>query len=109
MSKKSTIVRFIRGAAWFSGVISTGLSGRLLERLFLTPQRFRKPAREEKWLENANRSSLRFDEKRKLPVFSWGEGPTILLVHGWSGRGGRDGAASWARSWNRWSGGGFAW
>jgi hypothetical protein len=35
---------------------------------------------------------VRFDHARRLPVYSWGSGPTILLAHGWSGRGSQLGA-----------------
>ena len=38
------------------------------------------------WLESAERQDLELEGKR-LVAWSWGEGPTVLLVHGWEGRG----------------------
>jgi len=36
---------------------------------------------------SAERQALSFDSARKIPVYTWGEGPAVLLAHGWSGRG----------------------
>jgi pimeloyl-ACP methyl ester carboxylesterase len=36
-------------------------------------------------MRDARRSSVLF-RGGALAVYSWGEGPTVLLVHGWSGR-----------------------
>jgi pimeloyl-ACP methyl ester carboxylesterase len=61
------------------------------ERLFRTPRRFPPPPRERTWLASATP----FDVQTKddlLPAWSWGEGPTVVLVHGWEGRGSQMGA-----------------
>ena len=86
-SKKSTIVRVVNWLAQPLSILSPCLAARLLEQLFLTPRRWRRPHREACWLGGANRSVIAFDEERVFPLFSWGEGPTVLLAHGWSGRG----------------------
>jgi len=65
----------------------------MLEHLFLTPRRHPAPAREAAWLSAAQCESIAFDAGRSLPVYTWGEqGPVVLLVHGWAGRGGQLGA-----------------
>jgi len=87
MSHNSTIVRLIQIVARTSAVLAPGLSARLLELLFLTPRRWPLPAREVDWLTDARRSRLRFDATRELQLYSWGSGPTVLLAHGWAGRG----------------------
>ena len=75
----------------FSTLVSTELTGRWLNRLWFRSQRYPEPAREQEWLASAQR--LEFVHRgRPLAVYSWGEGPTVLLVHGWHGRGTQLGA-----------------
>jgi len=63
--------------------LAPGVSARLAERLFLTPLRFRVPAREAAWQRSAQRLTV-----GPLAAWVWGTGPrTVLLVHGWAGRG----------------------
>lgn len=92
MSLNSTNVRFVKAIAGFSNVVAPGLAARLLEQLFLTPTRHKTPAREVRWIAGAQRSAVRFAPGRELPVYTWGSGPPVLLVHGWSGRGSQLGA-----------------
>ncbi len=97
-SKKSTIVRTQDGAvaapaAWRLGLraleaLSPSLAARAGERLFLTPLRHRAPARESEALRRAHAFDVPFRGGR-LRAWSFGEGPAVLLVHGWSGRGGQ--------------------
>lgn len=68
------------------------LAARWLERIFTTPQRFPVPEREQRWMKNAERWTIDFDGRRKLPLYGWGKGPVILLVHGLAGRGSQMGA-----------------
>jgi len=89
---KSTIVRIIRLATRIASIVSPAAAAAVLERLFLRPMRPTRPAREEAWLSTARRSGVRFDDARKLPVYEWGTGPAVLLVHGWAGRGSQLGA-----------------
>ena len=53
---------------------------------FLTPPRKRAPEAEEKLLELAEIFSIEANAVN-LTAYCWGEGPTVLLVHGWGGRG----------------------
>ncbi len=86
MAQKSTIVRMIQGGAPMLSRVAPGLAAQALERLFLTPLRHATPEREKPWIANAWRTSIPFDEERALALYAWGQGPTILLVHGWAGR-----------------------
>lgn len=67
-------------------------SASLLVRLFCTPDRHPRPPREERWLEAAIRGQVFLADGLRIPTYSWGEGPVVLLVHGWSGRGTQLGA-----------------
>jgi pimeloyl-ACP methyl ester carboxylesterase len=69
------------------------LATRMAEELFLTARRHRRPAWEEAVLATAVRTRVRHAGSW-LPVWTWGEpgAATILLVHGWEGRGSHLGA-----------------
>jgi pimeloyl-ACP methyl ester carboxylesterase len=73
------------------GRVSPSLAGRLAFHLFCTPFRHAEPPRETAILRQAERFSIPFRDIR-LAAYAWGEGPTVLLVHGWSGRGPQLGA-----------------
>jgi pimeloyl-ACP methyl ester carboxylesterase len=61
------------------------LAAGLAERLFLRPPPRRKDTRREyAVLLSADRQRVAF-EQDSLAVYSWGEGPSVLLVHGWGG------------------------
>jgi len=69
-------------------------TGRVALRLWGTPRRHRSPDRERGWLDTATETfSLTIDGDRVVG-WRWGTtpGPTILLVHGWEGRGSQLGA-----------------
>ncbi len=67
---------------------------------FRTPRPHRRPDREEKWLATAQRFAIPIrpsvgadaDAPHELAGWAWGSGPTVLLVHGWEGRGSQMGA-----------------
>lgn len=92
--QKSTIVRsrsmpaaaLLRPVAAALAATAPGLAARLAERLFITPIRHRRPAHEAAALAGARRETVRVDG-RAVATWTWGQGPTVLLVHGWSGRG----------------------
>lgn len=70
------------------GTLSPALAARASERLFLTPQRHAAPVRESEALRGARPFTVPFRGGR-LRAWSFGQGPAVLLVHGWSGRGGQ--------------------
>ncbi|MGE5233362.1 MAG: alpha/beta hydrolase [Acidobacteriota bacterium] len=63
--------------------------------LFCAPRRHRPPDHERRLLAGAERSTLRV-EGDSLPAWIWGQGPTVLLVHGWEGRAGQLGTLATA-------------
>ena len=95
-SKKSTNVRstavgLLGGTLRAVGSVAPPLAPALAELLFRMPHRHGNPAREREWLAAAQRHRVRYGGEQ-LPAWSWGEGPSVLLVHGWEGRGGQMGA-----------------
>lgn len=86
MHNSGTIVRIIKIIARSSNRVAPTLAARLLERLFLTPYGSSGPDRNKGPMAEADLDWLPFDDRRRLPVYSWGQGEPILLVHGWSGR-----------------------
>lgn len=99
-SQKSTTVRsnpwrVLLGASVSSlGRIAPGGAALIAERLFLTPTRHARPEGERTLLSSARHllvpaaASEGGIERPMLSTWTWGdEGPRVLLVHGWEGRG----------------------
>lgn len=98
--KNSTIVRTERGAWKLDGLrlgfrilgkTAPDLASVVAERLFRSPRRYERPGWEREVLAGAERLRVPWGD-RALPAWSWGEGPAVLLVHGWEGRGSQLGA-----------------
>lgn len=70
------------------GLVAPPLAALWAERLFLTPPRHAPPAREAEALASAHPGAVHVDG-HTLATWTWGHGPTVLLVHGWGGRGGQ--------------------
>jgi pimeloyl-ACP methyl ester carboxylesterase len=70
------------------GRVSPALAGRLAALLFARPRRHARPARERELIARGVRVPL----PDRLHATAWGAGPTVLLVHGWEGRGAQLGA-----------------
>ena len=70
------------------GRLSPTLAGRLAARLFARPRRHERPARERELIARGTRVPL----PGGLHATAWGAGPSVLLVHGWEGRGAQLGA-----------------
>lgn len=67
-------------------LVSTELAARTAWWLWRSPRRFDAPARERELLAKA--TALRIPvASGHLSGWRWGEGPPVLLVHGWEGRG----------------------
>ncbi len=69
-----------------SGVLAPRLAARFANYLWFRPQRHRPPDRELALLQRAPCYPMTHADKQ-IAVYCWGKGPTVLLVHGWSGRG----------------------
>src|SRR2546423_5499989 len=105
-SKNSTVVRsqrtvrLVRATVQAAFVVSDELGSSLAERLFTTPRRHVRPEREQAVIArgrpfevDVELRSPRWDNRRiRLAAWRWGFGPTVLLVHGWEGRGSQLGA-----------------
>lgn len=67
--------------------VAPRLATRLAERIFVTPIPARQPPREIAWAKDAKKTTIP-SPLGGIPVWVWGDGPqTVVLVHGWSGRG----------------------
>lgn len=69
------------------GRLSPQKAGRLVNRMAFRPSRLPMPIRYEHLLDNTNSYTQLQHGSRTIPVYSWGQGPVILGVHGWAGAG----------------------
>jgi pimeloyl-ACP methyl ester carboxylesterase len=76
----------LRLAIHLLGRVSPALAARWVYRLWLQPIRFPEPQQEKDW-RSTSRPLAVAHRGRTLAVDAWGAGPTVLLVHGWNGRG----------------------
>jgi pimeloyl-ACP methyl ester carboxylesterase len=68
------------------GPVFPGAMGRFAARLFTRPRRHTPPVFEQEIALSAEKLQIDF-AGMPLHAWSWGQGPVILLVHGWEGRG----------------------
>ena len=68
------------------GRVAPDLMGRWAYRLWFRTRRFPESAAGRRVAERAVRETLRVDNL-PIAIYRWGEGPVVLFVHGWSGRG----------------------
>lgn len=92
MPKKSTSVRLLlstlRTVFPILGAVAPPLAARLAGRIFGTPRRHR--TSEEEWIVLSRATPGRVScSGRSIATWTWGQGPTVLLVHGWGSRGAR--------------------
>jgi pimeloyl-ACP methyl ester carboxylesterase len=66
--------------------VAPALAARWAIRLFCTPPRHEPTAREREALTTARPMAVRVGDRR-IQAWVWGDGPAVLLVHGWGGRG----------------------
>lgn len=81
-------LKLLRQAFAWSTKVSTTLTAKAALRLFLTPKRHRRPEREEEVLARG----IPLLGLERVAAWQWGQGPVVLLVHGWEGRGAQLGA-----------------
>lgn len=85
-------LRALRGGLGVLSKVTPDGAALVAERLFLSPRRYNRPAVEHELLANA-RHVLVPSEHGPIATWEWGdEGPRVLLVHGWEGRGAQLGA-----------------
>lgn len=71
--------------------VSPGAAAWLAEQVFVRPRSYPRPDREKALLASAERVQIAH-AGAALAAWSWGDGATVLLVHGWEGRGAQLGA-----------------
>jgi pimeloyl-ACP methyl ester carboxylesterase len=82
----STSLRAIRVGFRAMSATAPALAARVGEKLMFRTSRRERADFEQELIERARRFEI--DSRRgPLAAWSWGEGPTVLLVHGWNGRG----------------------
>ena len=81
------VLKLIRLGFRIGGTLSPRLAGRVAYEMWFTPTRFRTPPVEAEALAAAE-LEYRAINNLSIATYRWGgSGPTVLLVHGWSGRG----------------------
>jgi pimeloyl-ACP methyl ester carboxylesterase len=70
------------------GALAPGVAARWAETIFCSPPRHEPRPSEEAFLVTGKRFTVR-SENHDLAVWSWGQGPVVVLAHGWGGRAGR--------------------
>jgi pimeloyl-ACP methyl ester carboxylesterase len=70
------------------GSVAPGIAARWAETIFCRPPRNAPRESEESFLSTGTRSTVHGDDG-DLAVWSWGDGPVVILTHGWGGRSGR--------------------
>lgn len=90
--KKSTTVRFSLPLQRFGlralCLLAPGTAAEMAVKLFSTPPRHSPPEAERDFLATGHRAEFTFNGL-KMATWSWGNGPTVYLVHGWGGRSGQ--------------------
>lgn len=90
--KQPLALHLIRWYFRIVGRLLPGIAARKAYKLWYRTRRFNEPLRETRWLQDATQDVIAHPHG-PLSVNRWGEnGPTVLLVHGWNGRGSQMGA-----------------
>lgn len=79
-------LRFMRFMFATLGPLFPGLMGRWAYRLWFRTRRFPESAAGKRITRGAQRDTLPVDNI-PVAIYTWGTGPVVLFVHGWSGRG----------------------
>ncbi len=77
----------MRSALHMTSRLHPELASRWATGLFLRPMRFKRSEQELQILKSARSTYTIRKGRHRIATWTWGEGPKILLVHGWSGRG----------------------
>ena len=70
------------------GRVAPGVAARWAEAIFCRPPRYAARPAEEAFLATGTRDTVR-SEDQDLAVWKWGQGPAVVLAHGWGSRAGR--------------------
>ena len=90
--KMPLILRLLRMYFRIVGRLMPAAAARKAYKLWFKTRRFAEPQRETRWLKLSTQKLIEHAHG-PLSVNQWGEkGPTVLLLHGWNGRGSQMGA-----------------
>src|SRR5687768_12742133 len=78
----------LRAAFRTVGTVAPGLAARWAEAIFCRPPRQDPRPAEESFLATGLRRTVR-SEEQDVAVWEWGQGPVVVLAHGWGSRAGR--------------------
>ena len=92
MPSPTPAVAFVGGAIRLLARVSDRATSRVVFELFRRPRRFSLPDRERGYLATATPFDVRLSSATSLKAWRWGEGRTVILMHGWEGRGAQLGA-----------------
>lgn len=81
------VPQWLRVGMRTASAVAPGLAAHVAYRMFFTPPRIPPRERELDILGRANRSTLGA-ANRRITAYTWGDGPAVLLVHGWGGHAG---------------------
>jgi pimeloyl-ACP methyl ester carboxylesterase len=70
------------------GAVAPGVAARWAETIFCSPPRQERRPDEEAFLDTGTRITVRHEDQ-DLAVWTWGNGPAVVLAHGWGSRAGR--------------------
>jgi len=83
-------LKMIRATYGILGFLSPLIAGWWASRMWLATHRFPEPAREKAWLKSASHTELAH-KFGPIALYQWHTeneaAPTVLLIHGWNGRG----------------------
>jgi pimeloyl-ACP methyl ester carboxylesterase len=65
--------------------VSVGLAAKAAQRVWFTPPRPRLSPASAAFLGTGTRADIHLEGRRRVAVWSWGEGPAVIFVHGWGG------------------------
>ncbi len=91
MSKRGSTIRFTvfqrlrRAGLRIFGTVAPRTASHWFERLTLTPSLYVRRRDQDSAFPEGDHMRVPF-AKGRLSVWAWGSGPTVLLLHGWSGR-----------------------
>ena len=78
----------LRTAFGAVGRVAPAVAARWAESIFCTPPRHERRSAEEAFITTGLRLTIPWQRER-LAAWAWGDGPTVVLVHGWGSRAGR--------------------
>ena len=88
MSRAPARVLALRAVFRTVGSVAPEVAARWAETIFCTPPRHQPRTADEAFLATGRRFSV-VSEAQELAAWEWGQGPTVVLVHGWGSRAGR--------------------